>query len=116
VNDSQQVSVNHLSTPAQGFELLSRLSQDDEFRAEVEADPATVLRLYGIDLTGAVPPGARLATKEQIRELLDEMGNEEGNPFGSVSDAAWRFQILGMVFRFAALPFVERAPARHGAP
>lgn len=115
MNDFEQVSVSFRGTREQGFELLQRLSEDDNFRRQVEGDPVAMLEQYGFDMTGAVPPVAKLAPKWEIKAMLWRMGRDEGNPFGNVEHETWRFRVLCVVYKFAALPFVERRPTPHDA-
>lgn len=93
----------------QGHELLRRLAEDDDFRRELESDPAKVLAGYGIEISPpeAIPPSAKLASKEEIAALLQEMG-EPDDPFGRVQHHAWRYHLLGKVFSFGALPLIGR--------
>lgn len=114
MSDAGQVNVTFLGTPEQGRELLESLAEDDELRAEVEDNPAEVLRRFGVEVSGALPDKAQLAPKEEIKRLLGEM-DRQAPILGEVAPAALGFQILAIVFRFAALPFVERENARHGA-
>lgn len=114
MSDAGQVNVTFSGTPEQRGELLRGLAEDDELRAEVEENPAEVLRRFGVEVSGALPERAQLAPKEEIERLLGEI-DREAPVLGEIPPAAMGFQILAIVFRFAALPFVERENARHGA-
>lgn len=98
-------------TERQGYELLSRLAEDEEFRSEVEQDPAGVLARYGIEISPpeAIPESAQLASKESIAALLEEM-REGDDPFGRVGQNVWRLHLL-KIFFFGALPMIGRDDA-----
>ena len=104
-----ETSIKLRTTPEQAYELLRRLSEDDEFRAALEADHSSVLSGYGIEISPpeALPQEAKLASKEDIQILLESMGDPD-DPFGRVTHAAWRFHLLGTVFSFGALPLLRR--------
>jgi hypothetical protein len=99
-------------TEGQGYELLSRLAQDEEFRSEVEQDPAGVLARYGIEISPpeAIPESAQLASMESIAALLESMREGE-DPFGRVGHSVWRFHLIDKVLFFGALPMIGRDDA-----
>jgi putative modified peptide len=108
-----EITITLRITEEQGYELLSRLARDEEFRHEVEQDPAGVLARYGIEVSppDAIPPSAQLASKESIAALLESM-REGDDPFGRVSHRVWRFHLMDKVLSFGALPMI----GRDGAP
>jgi putative modified peptide len=96
-------------TEDQGAELLRRLAEDDDFRNELQKDPAAVLERYGIIIEpkDAIPPSAQLASKEEIAILLAAMAHEE-DVFGRVTHSVWKFHLLPNIFSFGALPMIGR--------
>ena len=96
----------------QAHDLLQRLAKDDDFRRQLEADPAGVLADFGIEISppDAIPPTAQLASKEEIAVLLTAMA-EDDDPFGRVAHGTWRYHVLGKVFAFGALPMIGRGDA-----
>jgi len=107
-----EITITLRITEDQAHELLKRLASDDDFRRQLEADPARVLVDYGIEISPAeaIPPSAQLASKEEIGILLAAMMQED-DPFGRVSHGAWRYHLLGKVFSFGALPMIGRGDA-----
>jgi hypothetical protein len=67
-------------TPREAFDLLLKLSSDDEFRATVEEAPHRVLSEYGIDVPSVdIPLKASLPPKELLEEvLLQFMAGQQG--------------------------------------
>ncbi len=72
--DEGEVPVEDLEKVA---ELLTKLASDDEFRAEFERDPASVLADYGVDLA----PGTRatLPPKEALVAALTNLARQTVN-------------------------------------
>ncbi len=103
------INITLRTTERQAYELLSRLAQDEEFRAEVERDPAGVLTRYGIEISppDAIPESAQLASTESIATLLESM-REGDDPFGRVGNNVWRFHLIDKLFFFGALPMIGR--------
>ena len=59
----------------QADDFLYRVAHDPEFRAQVEADPAAVLRDYGVEISGeTVPHLAQLPDPEDIEALRKQLG------------------------------------------
>jgi hypothetical protein len=89
---------------------------DDELRARIEADPSTELANRGIVISPELLPAeAKLASKEEIEELLHALGDDPADKLGRPRGQAWLVHLLCIIFRFGALPFVERKPAHDGA-
>ncbi len=67
-----RVSTQH-ATPASGqLAFLRRVTQNDDFRAQLEADPETALAEFGLELDPAeVPARVSLPATETIREGLE---------------------------------------------
>ena len=109
MEEHDEITITLRITAEQGQELLRRLAEDDEFRRELERNPAEVLSGYGIEISPAeaIPSTASLASKEEIALLIGAMG-ERDDPFGRVSEHAWRYHLLGKVFAFGALPMIGR--------
>lgn len=72
--------------------FFERLAEDDEFRAAVVADPATVMDDYGIEYDPSqIPDTVRLPSKEALRENLGEYVDKLGNE--PVGFGVWMFVI-----------------------
>lgn len=101
----------------EAYDLLRQLAQDDDLRARIEADPGTELANRGIEISEQLLPAqAKLASKEQIEELLLVMGDDPADKFGRPKGDAWPFHLMAFVFMFGALPFVTREAEHDGAP
>ena len=107
----EDITINLRLTQEQGLELLTRLVDDDEFRERLEESPAEVLAEYGIEITPpqALPAPTKLASRESIKDLLDEM-REGDDPFGRIHEGVWRYKLLGAIMSFPALPLLEPRP------
>ena len=61
-------------SPRQAFDLFTKLSSDDAFRAKVEKDPHRVLSEYGIDVPSkAIPLERSLPPKEKLQEVFVDL-------------------------------------------
>jgi putative modified peptide len=90
------VRVTMSLTPREAFNLLLRLSSDDEFRSQVEAQPHRVLAEHGINVPSEdIPLQASLPPKEVLQEvMLQLMAGQQGTiaelPF-NVDPMYWWF-------------------------
>ena len=101
----------------EAYTFLKELAEDDDVRARVEANPGRELEARGIVIPEELLPGqARLASKEQIAELIVLMGDQPEDKFGRPKGEAWFFHMMVFVFMFGALPFVPREAEGDGAP
>jgi hypothetical protein len=101
----------------EAYDFLKQLAEDDDVRARIEADPGTELANRGIVISPELlPKRARLASKEQMAELLVLLGDDPADKLGRPKGEAWHFQLLCFVFMFGALPFVRREARHDGAP
>jgi len=100
----------------EAYDFLKQLAEDDNVRARIESDPGTELANRGIAIAPQLLPAqAKLASKEQIEELLVLMGDDPADKLGRPRGEAWLVHLLGVIFRFGALPFVERDAEHDGA-
>jgi hypothetical protein len=115
VSPERTITVNISRDEA--FDFLSELAEDDDLRARVEADPGAELAQRGIDISpDLLPSEAKLASKDQIRELMLILGDDPANKFGRrKGEEAWPFHLLCWIFMFGALPFVQRVAEPDGA-
>ena len=98
------------------YDFLKELASDDDVRARVVADPGAELASRGIVISpDLLPAEAKLASKEQIEELLLTMGDDPADKLGRPKGEAWPFHLLTVVFMFGALPFAQRAVEQDGA-
>jgi hypothetical protein len=103
------------ATKAKADELFERLISESAFRDAVEKDPVGELHAYGIELSGpGVPSTGKLASPEEIQMLRDGM-REGDDPFGRAG-GTWCLHVICVVFKFGALPFIQRDTLRDGAP
>jgi hypothetical protein len=100
-----------------GYAFLKELAENDDVRAKVEANPGRELEARGIVIPEELLPArARLASKEQIAELMVLLGDDPEDKLGRPKGEAWVFHMLCFVFMFGALPFVPRDAERDGPP
>jgi hypothetical protein len=110
-------SINVTATREEAYDFLLALTQDDELRSALAADPRGVLEEHGISIgEGLFPDHARLASKGQMKELLYRLGDDEDDKFGNPEGDAWLSHVLAHCFMYGALPFVERRAEPDGAP
>ena len=103
------------ATKAKTDELFERLISDGAFRDAVQKDPVGELYVYGIELSGpGVPSTGNLASPDEIRGLRDGM-REGDDPFGRAGGTEC-LHVICVVFKFGALPFIQRDTLRDGAP
>jgi hypothetical protein len=115
--ESAKGTINVAISRDEAFEFLKQLTEDDDLRAKVQADPGGVLADRGIEISRELlPEQARLASKEQIGELLVLLGDDPSDKLGRTKGESWPFHLLSTVFMFGALPFVQRDTEEHGAP
>jgi putative modified peptide len=107
--DELEITITIRMSSEQAAELMRRLAEDDDFRNEVQKDPASVLERYGISISPpeAIPPNAQLASKEEVAVLIAAMAAED-DPFGRVSHGAWSYHVLPYIFSFGAIPMFGR--------
>ena len=99
------------------YEFLQQLAQDDELRARIEERPGPELADRGIEIAPQLlPEQARLASKEEMEELLLLLGDDPTDKFGRPMGEAWPFHLLCFIFRFGALPFAQREASGDAAP
>lgn len=67
-------------------EFLHRVATDPAFRSQVENDPASAFKQYGIELReGAVPPeGIKLPSNESILKNLDHLSGRMEDTVGEI--------------------------------
>lgn len=98
------------------YAFLKSLTEDDDLRARVEADPRAELDRVGISIApGLLPDQARLASKGEMTELLYRLGDKEDNKFGNPEGEAWLGHLLCFIFMYGALPFLESDAERDAA-
>jgi hypothetical protein len=98
------------------YDFLKQLAEDDDVRASVEADPATELANRGITISPELLPAqVKLASKEQMQELLVLLGDDPADKFGRPRGEAWLFHLLCFIARYGALPFLQREAEHDGA-
>lgn len=101
----------------EAYDFLKQLAEDDDVRARIEADPGSELANRGIVISPQlIPERAKLASKDQIAELLVLMGDDPEDKLGRPRGEAWLVHLLCVIFRFGALPFVQREAEPDGAP
>jgi hypothetical protein len=101
----------------EAYDFFKQLAEDDTARARLEADPATELANWGITVSpGLLPAEAKLASKEDIEELLVLLGDDPADKLGRPKGEAWLIHLLCVIWKFGALPFVQRAAEHDGAP
>jgi hypothetical protein len=107
--DNPEPTITLTISRDEAYEFLRELAEDDDLRARVEADPGGELAARGIVIARELlPEQARLASKDQIAELIVLLGDDPANLLGRPKAEAWPFQLLSVVFMFGALPFVQR--------
>ena len=110
-----KITIKCWATNEKADELVARLATDRKFRAAVEADPVGELWHYGIELSGAGVPGtAKLASQSEFKALRTAMADRDdvmGDPHGISC-----IRLICAVFKFGALPFLERGVLPNGAP
>jgi putative modified peptide len=85
---------------ADAQKLLERLATDDDFRAELEANAAEVLRAHGIELDPeAILESVTLAPKAEIEEFLEPLRTRQRAQYDWLGFAVI-YYVLG------AMPFV----------
>ena len=100
----------------EAYDFLKQLAEDDDVRARIEADPGTELANRGIAISPQLLPAqAKLASKEQIEELLVLLGDDPADKLSRPRGEAWLVHLLCVIFRFGALPFVQRDAEHDGA-
>jgi putative modified peptide len=110
-----KVIIKCWATKARADELFRKLASDEEFRRRVEKDPVGELYAYGIELSGpGVPSTAKLADRDEIQALREAMADDD-DPLGR-THGTWCFHLICVVFKFGALPFIQRDAVRDGAP
>lgn len=61
------------TTGDRALEFVTRLAQDDDFRASLESDPRSVLWDYGIEASDElIPTYVVLPAKEDVQAVLDQ--------------------------------------------
>jgi hypothetical protein len=74
-DEGPTIDIRMQISPEQADDFLFRAAHDPEFRARVEADPAGVLREYGVEISDETAPHlAQLPGPEDIENLRKQMG------------------------------------------
>ena len=74
--------------------FFERLAQDDEFRAEVVANPAGVMEQYEIDYDPeSIPSQVQLPSKEELKTNLETYISEMGEE--PVIFGVWGYDLAG---------------------
>jgi hypothetical protein len=66
------------TTAERAIEFVNDLMNDDKIRAEYEADPAAVLKRYGVHVTGNLPP-VKAPPKTALRLVRSELRTASGD-------------------------------------
>ena len=82
-------SINVTATREEAYDFLLALTQDDELRSALAADPRGVWRRRDLDRGRSATNHARLASKGQMKELLYRLGDDEDDKFGNPEGDAW---------------------------
>ena len=102
---SNRYQVKSSITREKAQEIIQRLAEDDEFRAQFEASPRTFLFEHRVDVSPeSLPETITLPPKDKIRELIplaEDLVGPTASPFG--------FLLLFIVF--GAMPVVTGARA-----
>ena len=113
---SEERTITVAMSREEAYDFLRQLAEDDDLRASVEADPATELANRGIAISPELLPAqVKLASKEQMQELLTLLGDDPADKFGRPRGEAWLFHLLCFITRYGALPFVQREAEHDGA-
>jgi putative modified peptide len=80
------------TTPEQAQELIGRLAEDDDFRAQVEKNPVETLAKYGIRVPAAFVEGQReLPSPEEMAKIRDQIEGGELDPASAYGPLASKF-------------------------
>jgi putative modified peptide len=93
-------------TPDQAEALLGLLQDDDEFRAELAANPGEVLAEHGIVIEEGLPETIKLPPKEALSRLVSEAREQRLLEIGPSIPHV--FALLWWVI--GAMPLVPRNP------
>lgn len=67
-------------------EVLRKLSEDDDFRAKFEADPAGELKAHGVDVDpDRLPSDPTLPSKDEIKRTFHERAEEARRNHGCLT-------------------------------
>ncbi|MBY5809238.1 NHLP-related RiPP peptide [Rhizobium leguminosarum] len=83
------------ATPDKVADLLTKLSNDDAFRAAMQSDPKATLKDYGID----VAPGAKLKVPDK-QQLADALKTVKTGPMSEAVAADEEMAFLSFVAFF----------------
>lgn len=93
------------TTGDRALEFVTRLAQDDEFRALLESDPRRVLWDYGIEASDdLIPAEVSLPSKDDVQAIIDQ--GPEGVGMLQVGPAAFH-PIFSVFFAFPFLSTEE---------
>lgn len=89
------------TTGDRALEFVTRLAQDDDFRARLESDPRSVLWDYGIEVSDElIPAEVVLPSKDDVQAVIDQ--GPEGVGMLQVGPAAFH----PVFSAFFAFPFL----------